>query len=528
MKSSKKYESNQEKSIGDENMTEGIMKRTVKDYLNLLIDSGLVMASNIMGVENVPIDHLTYDSKKAGRGTLFVCKGNAFRGEYLEEALRKGAICFVAEKTYGYEQLPHILVNNIRKAMAVLAREFYLAPEMSLHTIGVTGTKGKTTTTYYIKAMYDEWLKRRHRRGMGYLSSIETWDGMKREEAKNTTPESMEVYRHMRNMCDSGMSHMVMEISSQALKYHRVSGIFYEVGVFLNISEDHISPMEHRDFEDYFQSKLKLFQQTGTAVVNLDADESERILEAAKEADRIVTFGTGKKADIRGYQTEIRDGRIHFRVSCDRFDEEFELQMHGLFNVENALAAIAVAYVGNVPVADMKKGLRNVKVPGRMEEYVCRERDITAIVDYAHNGLSFRKIFDSVKIEYPGYHVVSVFGCPGGKALNRRRDTGLEAGNSCSRVYISADDPGVEPVEKISREIADYIETSGCPCICIDDRETAIRQAIADAQEKTVVLVLGKGSESSQKIGKTVKHYKSDAAIVRECLINPVQSAAVV
>lgn len=411
--------------------------------------------------------------------------------------------------------------------MAVLAREYYLAPEMSLHTIGVTGTKGKTTTTYYIKAMYNEWLNRKNRRGMGYLSSIETWDGVKREEAKNTTPESMEVYRHMRNMCDSGMSHMVMEISSQALKYHRVSGIFYEVGVFLNISEDHISPMEHRDFEDYFQSKLKIFRQTGTAVVNLDSDESDRILEAAKAADRIVTFGTGEKADIRGYQIQIKEGRIHFRVRCDRFDEEFSLQMHGLFNVENALAAIAVAYVGNVPVADMKKGLRNVKVPGRMEEYVCQERDITAIVDYAHNGLSFRKVFDSVKLEYPGYRVVSVFGCPGGKALNRRRDTGLEAGQSCSRVYVSADDPGIEPVKKISGEIAGYIAASGCPCVCIDDRETAIRQALADAKEKTVVLILGKGSESSQKIGKSLKRYKSDTAVVRECLRKLSQTAAV-
>ena len=192
--------------------------------------------------------------------------------------------------------------------------------------------------------------------------------------------------------------------------------------------------------------------------------------------------------------------------------------MHGIFNVENALAAIAAAYAAGIGAEEMKQGLEQVTVDGRMEEYTSRDRNVKAIVDYAHNGLSFEKIFDSVKLEFPDYKVVSVFGCPGGKALNRRRDMGIIAGRACSKVYLSADDPGTERVQDISREIGRYMEATGCPYECIPDREEAIRKAIAEAEENTVILVLGKGSENSQKIGHIRRFYKSDSEIVKECM----------
>src|SRR5699024_7408153 len=170
--------------------------------------------------------------------------------------------------------------------------------------------------------------------------------------------------------------------------------------------------------------------------------ESERVLEAASAARRVLTFGTSPQADICGHDIRLKDGKICFSVSCDRFEQDFELAMHGVFNVENALAAIAAAYLEGIPPEDMREGLRRVTVSGRMEEFSGRGGKVRAIVDYAHNALSFRKIFDAVRMEYPGYDLISVFGCPGGKALNRRRELGLIAGRNCRKIYLSTDDPG--------------------------------------------------------------------------------------
>jgi len=190
--------------------------------------------------------------------------------------------------------------------------------------------------------------------------------------------------------------------------------------------------------------------------------------------------------------------------------------MHGLFNIENALAAIATAYVYKIPVKYMVAGLANVKVDGRMEQYTCEEERITAIVDYAHNRLSFERLFDSVLIEYPGYKIVSVFGCPGGKAYNRRRDLGLIAGLFSKQVYLVADDPGTENARAIADEIGKYMDIVGCPYEFVDDRGEAIRRAIAEADENTVVLVLGKGNEGHQKYGDLTYPYPSDSEFVKQ------------
>ncbi len=231
----------------------------------------------------------------------------------------------------------------------------------------------------------------------------------------------------------------------------------------MNISEDHISPVEHKSFKDYFCSKLQLFHQVRTAVVNLDSEFSRTVLMEASSAGRILTFGTKPGADIYGHDVCVENGKVRFSVTCDRFEGEFSLAMHGIFNVENALAAIAVAYACELPFATMQKGLAGVTVDGRMEEYSSRDQKLKAIVDYAHNGLSFEKIFDSVRVEYPDYKIVSVFGCPGGKALNRRRDMGLIAGKACSKVYLSADDPGPEEVQDICTEIGRLLRIPAVP-----------------------------------------------------------------
>lgn len=491
---------------------------TIEDYLKLLEDAQLISGSRLFGREKTPVTGLTYESGKAAPGTLFVCKGALFKREYLENALSRGSVLYVSETDYGVEGAPCILVKNVREAMPVLARMFYQIPDGALRYIGITGTKGKTTTAYYVKAIFDEHMKRTGGQPTACFTSVELYDGKERTPSRITTPESLELYRHFRNACDSGISCVAMEVSSQALKYGRVLGIPFDAGVFLNISEDHISPVEHKDFQDYFHSKLLLFRQVKTACVNLDSPFSRTILRHAAAAERLITFGTTAGADIYGYDLRTDQGKVVFRVKCSAFDEPFSLAMHGIFNVENALAAIAVAHAFGVPVEDMQNGLARVTVNGRMEEFRTGDGQIRAIVDFAHNGLSFEKIFETVKQEYPDYQITAVFGCPGGKALNRRRDLGLMAGKYCSRVYLSADDPGPENVQDICREIGGYLEETGCPYKCIPDRETAIRKAVTEAGKKSIILVLGKGSETSQKVGRRDVAYRSDSEIVKECL----------
>lgn len=488
------------------------------DYLRILREGGCLAGGDLYQASGEPVRGLTYESGKAQPGTLFVCKGAAFRKAYLEDALRRGAVCYVSQEDYQIPQVPHLLVKDIRSAMPLLAKAFYQIPEEDLHCIGITGTKGKTTTAYFIRSIWNAAMEGRGEKDIAFLTSVENYDGVTEEASSLTTPEAMEIYRHFRNACDAGISWVAMEVSSQALKYQRVAGIPFTIGIFLNISEDHISPTEHKDFEDYFQSKLSLFRQTQTAIVGLDTPYRERILREAGRADRVVTFGQVPEAEVYGHDMGLEEGRLAFTVTCPAFTKRFRLAMHGAFNVKNALAAIAAAYVAGISPRDMQKGLENAKVGGRMEEYTRADGAVTAIVDYAHNGLSFRTIFEAARLEYPNHRLVAVFGCPGDKAYNRRKDLGLEAGKACSRVYLTADDPETEKVEDICQEIGQYLEQEKCPYACIPDREEAIRRALEDAQDQTLVLVLGKGSETSQKIGHKRCPYRSDAVIVRECL----------
>ena len=310
-----------------------------------------------------------------------------------------------------------------------------------------------------------------------------------------------------------------MEISSQALKYHRVDGIMFDVAVFLNISEDHISPIEHEDFEDYFSSKMKMFAQTKTAIVNLDADYMDRILKEAEAAGEVITFSTkDTKADYYAYEIH-KDGQdIRFKVKCAFFDEEFMLTMPGLFNVENALGVIAAAVKLKIPKEYIHSGLLRARSSGRMEMYASEDQKIIAIVDYAHNKLSFEKLFSSMREEYPDYGIVSIFGCPGKKALIRRRDLGIVAGRYSKKVYLAAEDPGYEPVEDISKDIAQYVEAEGCPYEMIEDRGEAIKAAIESAEGRTLLLITGKGGETRQKYGSDYLDCPSDVEYVLKYL----------
>lgn len=485
------------------------------EYVKRLEAAGFVTEYDLKGRDEEMVRLLTYNSKSVVDSTLFICKGAAFKEEYLKESVKSGAIAYVSEKKYAVD-VAYILVKDIRTAMPVLADLYFCRPWDDLNLIGITGTKGKSTTAYYIKAIVDDYMAAIGGKESAVISSIDVYDGVIQKESHITTPEIVELEEHFRHAVDSGITYLEMEVSSQALKYDRVDGITFDVGVFLNISEDHISPVEHADFDDYLESKLRIFPQTKTACVNLDADHSDRIMAAAQSAGRIVTFGTDKNADIRGDRIRKKGMDTVFNVVCDRFEREFVLEMPGLFNVENALAAIAIAYVMEIPVEYMYSGLKRARSSGRMELYHSRDHKVVAIVDYAHNKLSFDKLFSSIMEEYQGHRIVTIFGCPGKKAFIRRRDLGTIAGKFSNKVYLVAEDPGYEPVEQISKDIAQYVEAQGCPYEMIEDRGEAIGKAILEVTEPTVILITGKGNETRQKYGCEYLDCPSDVEFTKK------------
>jgi UDP-N-acetylmuramoyl-L-alanyl-D-glutamate--2,6-diaminopimelate ligase len=458
------------------------------------------------------IGNVAYDSNKTTPNTLFVCKGAGFKEVYLDAAAQSGAVAYISEKDY-HRELPCIIVNDVKKALALVAEIYYNYPAMKLKLIGITGTKGKSTTAYYVKYILDELLREQDKPETGIISSINTYDGVTYEESHLTTPESLELQMHFNNAVNSGLQYMVMETSSQALKYGRVHGIEYDIGVFLNISEDHISPIEHSDMEDYFSAKLAIFGNCKTACVNMESERFPEVMEAARAAGKVLTFGINDAADIYGYNLRKQGFNTHFQVRCDRFDREFVLTMPGLFNVENALAAIAVAYTLRIPERHIYTGLRKARSGGRMEIFANRSRDRIVIVDYAHNRLSFSKLYETVREEFPGMKIYTVFGCPGGKAYLRRKDLGLLAGLNSERVFLTAEDPGMEDVRVISEDIAQYVRQNNENCELIDDREEAVKEAILTSEPGTIILITGKGAETRQKYGKEYIPVPSDVEL---------------
>ena len=494
---------------------------TLGNYIDLLEQQGL-LAAPIPGEldRTAPVALVSYDSREVVPGTLFICKGAHFKPEFLQGAKDKGAMAYVSLTPYPEVDLPCILVTDMRRTIAPLADLFYNHPSGALNVIGITGTKGKSSTTYYLKYILDEYMEGEGKPLSGVISSIDTYDGVDKFESHLTTPEPLELQRHFANGVKTGMEYLTMEVSSQALKYHRTLHTDFAAACFLNIGTDHISPIEHPDFEDYFSSKLKIFAQAGVCCVNLDCDHAHRVLEAAKQSGKpVYTFSQkDQEADVFASQIRKRGNDILFRVRTRRFLREFRLTMPGLFNVENALAAIAVCEGLNIPERYIYTGLMKARVPGRMEVYSNADDTVTAIVDYAHNRMSFETLFQSVQREYPGKRIVTVFGCPGKKALDRRRDLGEVSGKYSDLVVLTEEDSGEEDTLSICREISEYVAAQGCQYSIEPNRGEAIRQAVLGCHEPSVLLITGKGAETRQKRGIQYIDTPSDVDYVRTFL----------
>lgn len=501
-------------------------------------DSGARPAAEMQGTAlgrhtepgRITVTGMTVDSREVAPGDLFVCKGAAFKPAFLASAAEHGASAYLCSNDPGLlaqleevaPGMPHIVTSDVRRAMALVAPEVYHHPERSLDIVGITGTKGKSTVAYMLRSILIAAGDT-----PSILGSIDTDDGIEHYESHNTTPEAPELWRHLRNTADAGRRHMIMEVSSQGLKYDRVLGLPLSIGVFLNIGRDHISSVEHPTFEDYFASKLRIFEQCATAVVNLESDHASEVLAAAQHAERIVTLSAQGRTDATFAASNARSTGVAlaFDVS-DRLDPDapasrsISLGMAGLFNVDNALAAIACARLLGVGYDAIERGLAHVRVPGRMEIVATPDQHVIAIVDYAHNELSFETLFSSVQREYPGRRIIALFGAPGGKAQERREALPRVAGKYADLIIYTEEDPAHERVEDICAELAAHTP-AGVAHEVICDREEAVAHALEVAREgvdDAVVLLLAKGDETRQHRGDDYPEVESDLSIARRFL----------
>ena len=475
--------------------------------------------------EQAAVRGMTVDSREVQPGNLFVCKGAAFRPAFLASAIEHGACAYLCPNNSALlEQLelvapgaPHIVASDVRRAMALVAPVVYQHPEQALDIVGITGTKGKSTVAYMLRS-----ILLAAGETPSVLGSIETDDGIEHYESHNTTPEAPELWRHLWNSVKSGRRHMVMEVSSQGLKYGRVLGVPLSIGVFLNIGRDHISGVEHPTFEDYFASKLRIFDQCETAVVNIDAEHAARVLSAAKKARRLVTTSAqgADDATFAALNAQSTGLELTFEV-VDRLDpahpqtHAIALGMAGLFNVDNALAAIACARLLGVGYDAISRGLAHVRVPGRMEIVATPDQHVIAIVDYAHTPDALENVIQTIEeIRTPEQQLIVVCGCGGDRDKTKRPEMAAIAVKYATTAVFTSDNPRHESPEAILDDMAAGIEP-GARYLRIADRAEAIRTAVMLSRPGDIILVAGKGHETYQVVGD-VKHHFDDREEVRK------------
>ena len=483
---------------------------SLKEIKDILESNNLLKSSKI--INDQKIESISCDSRSVEKQSLFFCKGQNYKPEYLGDAIKCGAVAYISEIQYEKYEASYFIVTDILKAMAIIAARFYGYPAKSLELIGITGTKGKTTTTYFLKNILETFLNRE----VGTISSINVNTGKRNEEAHLTTPESLDLHKMFYEIKESNLKYAVMEVSSQSYKRNRLYGVEFDYGIFTNIAEDHISQIEHPTFEDYLNCKIEFLKHCKTVVINKNTDCLDTILSKISDKN-IIYYGTDESADY--YVTDIEKEKTGFKFKVinkkQGYSSEFKIKMAGRFNIENALAAIVIAKLLNVDDESIRKSLSNTEILGRMNIY--EQKGITVIVDYAHNGYSFSKLYESIKMDYPNRKIISVGGIVGGKAFNRRKEFGKIVGDNSDYIYLTANDPQFENVQDICNDIAQYI-TKKDKYEIIVDRKEAVQKAIMNAKKGDVVVLLAKGGEHYIKIKNECVSYEGDLTIAKSVL----------
>lgn len=468
------------------------------------------------GSVDIEIKGIEKNSKEIKEGFMFVAiKGFSTDGhQYVENAIENGAIAVMVEEGCDIkslnipENVTILMVKNTREALAICSSNYYGNPSAQLKLIGVTGTKGKTTTTFMIKEILEKSGKK-----VGLIGTIATYiNGKKIKESDRTTPESLELQQTFRQMVDEGVEVVVMEVSSQSLKLHRVDGCKFDIVLFTNFSEDHISEKEHPDMKDYFNSKLKLFEMCKTGIVNADDLYAAKLPRLFPESN-IVTYGIDNFANVLAKDITITNSYVDFKVKITDRNERVKTGIPGRFSVYNSLAAICVAQKFGIDVETIKQALDEVRVPGR-SELVDNKLELTIMIDYAHSPESLQNILQATK-SYTRGRVISVFGCGGDRDSGKRPIMGEISGKIADYTIVTSDNPRTEDPQKIVDQIEEGIKKTKGKYEVVVDRTEAIEKAIKMANKRDIIILAGKGHEPYQEING-VKHPFDERIIVRE------------
>jgi len=466
----------------------------------------------INGNDDVNITDIAYDSRKVKEGSLFICiEGYKVDGHsYILKAIENGAKAIIVQRDYNIDNKGIITVKmtNTRYGLAYMSSKLYDDPSKSFKLVGVTGTKGKTTITYMVKSILEKQKKL-----VGLIGTVSNKIGNTVIPTERTTPESYDLQSLFSDMREQNVDTVVMEVSSHALDLHRVSCNEYDIGIFTNLTRDHLD--FHKTFDNYFEAKMKLFDISKECIINIDNDYGRKAYQRYK--NKAVTFGIKEEADFKAENIRLYPDCVEFdlkvfgKMEC----ENIKVSIPGEFNVYNALAAISVCYKLNVSYDNIRKSLIEVNVPGRAE-VVKINRDFTVIIDYAHTPDSLENILKTVR-GYAKGRIVCLFGCGGDRDRTKRAIMGKISGELADFTIVTSDNPRTEDPDFIISEILEGIDQTKAEYIKIIDRYEAIEYALKNAQSGDIILLAGKGHEPYQ-IFKDITIKFDEAAIVKEIL----------
>ncbi len=472
----------------------------------------------IKGNEELDIKKIESNSKKIIENSMFIAiRGFDFDGhDYVEEAIRNGAVAVVLDmnadlkKVKITKDITVIITDDTRKALAQISCNYFGNPSRKFKLIGVTGTKGKTTTTYMIKSILE---KAGHK--VGLIGTIANYIG---DEclgySSRTTPESLELQLLFYKMAKAECDVVVMEVSSQSLKLNRVTGCQFDYAVFTNLYKDHISLKEHPDMDDYFESKLKLFQMAKNGFVNGDDFKCQKIKKASPDCN-IKTYSIDNSSDLVAKDITITNVCVDYKVRLGNRNERIKVNIPGRYSVYNSLAAISVANAFGTSVEQIKEGLESTVVPGR-NELVPNKKDFAVMIDYAHTAESLENVLQAAKTYTPG-KVICVFGCGGDRDKEKRPKMGEVAGRLADYTVVTTDNPRTEKPEAIINQIEEGISKTKGKYEIEVDRKEAIKKALNMASKRDLVILAGKGHETTQEI-KGKKYPFDERDIVKEIL----------
>lgn len=466
----------------------------------------------VQGDTDREISVLIYDSRKACDDAVFVCISGAVRDghDFAEEVVAAGVKTLIVEKDVTVApDVTVIKVSDTRLALAELSAAYFGHPAREITTIGITGTKGKTTATYMVKSILE---------GAGFktglIGTIETIIGDEKIPSANTTPESYVVQETFRKMVDAGCKCVVMEVSSQGLMLHRVGGFVFDYGIFTNLEPDHIGPNEHKDMDDYIHCKSLLFKQCRHGIFNADDSHLDKILK--DHTCEVETYGFAENADIRASDVKLFENKGVLGVSYKMsglMDMDVEIDIPGKFSVYNSMTAVAICRHFGVPQDVILKSLAKIKVKGRVEILDVSEK-FTVMIDYAHNAMSLNSLLTTLK-EYKPKRLVCLFGCGGNRSRDRRFEMGEISSKLADFTIVTSDNPRNEEPQDILDDIVTGVKKAEGEYITIIDRAEAIRYAIENAEEGDVIVLAGKGHEDYQEI-KGKKYHMDERELVAD------------